>query len=124
MKTTKGFSNLCKKHGKYVDFRKEVFTKIGVTEEEENDLTRASADKEFPLVVFKPKKILFFKDLYFCRNNAVARKVTSLLMQFPDIEFCEMKMRWVSIQYRQPNDGSSHVIPGQTTDGREHMRKR
>ena len=119
----RGFMDLADKHRTYLEFRKEAFKKIGALEKDVRhweELMRANAD--LPCIMFEPKKILYYKDRYYCESNTVARKVMQILLKFPDVDWCEVKHRWASVDFTLPKS-ERHYIEGQTVDERERIRK-
>jgi len=72
-------------------------------------------------VYLRPKKILFYKDVWHCPTLAAAKEVARKVLKFEDVNYLELKgERWVFVDFRS----NTHELPGQETDDRENIKGR
>lgn len=68
-------------------------------------------------VVLQPKRNIVLKDIWHCGSTAAARDLIRTIAQFDDIEYLELKGRWVWVQWH--HQGKDHALPGQVLDPRQ-----
>ncbi len=76
-------------------------------------------EKTVDLPVLEPKKNLFFKDIWHCKDAAAARRVVQAIAKYSDITYIELKGSWVWVEWNHTQ--KSHHLEGQATDDRSRV---
>jgi hypothetical protein len=110
---------LAHEHTLYADFRREVFKVCGVKDQKEAREYDNRLQKKLPVdkaVVFEPKLILFYYDLFHCVDTQIARQIIKIVADMPDVNKIQWDGRtWVKVDFNAP-PGRTHHIEGQETE--------